>query len=175
MTQRILNLSTGFSGMKSIIERYPSQLKRYRSPPLAQPVILIVDHDTGGEEVLKVANKVSEQEIKPELGGAFFHVQHNLYVVKTPPTTDGGLSDIEDCFPLDILNQKLDGKSFDRKKPHGDGTSFGKQIFADRIVRPKAHTIDFSGFSPILDGIVQATDHYENRRKTVQTAITKTA
>lgn len=128
VNQQVLNLGNSFTGMTQIISSYESRLKKYRFLPLAHPVIFVVDNDEGGENVLKAADKKSQQDVKPNSTDAFFHIQRNLYLVKTPPGADGGLSAIEDCFPEEILKQEIDGKRFDPKKKHGDETNIGKQI-----------------------------------------------
>ena len=144
VNKQVLNLGTGFVGMNRVISTYGSQLKHYGYLPLAYPVILIVDNDTGGEKVLNAADSVSQQVIKPSSTDTFFHIHRNLYLVKTPPGPGGSLSAIEDCFPEDVLKQKIGAKSFDPKKRHGDETSFGKQYFAEQIVRPGVEKFDFN-------------------------------
>lgn len=163
VNQDVLNLGTGYTGMSAIIDRFKSLLKQYRYLPLRYPVIFIVDYDKGGENVLKAANKISEQDIKLNSVETFFHVHSNLYLVKTAPGTDGGLSPIEGCFPEETLNQELDGKHFDIQRKHEDKNTFGKHVFAEKIVRPNAEKIDFSGFSVILDGICDAIKDYRSR------------
>jgi RNA-directed DNA polymerase len=159
---QVLNLGQGFHGMTKVINSYALELKRYGFLPLAHPVIFIVDNDKGGEAVLKAADRVSQGDVKPSSTDTFFHIQRNLYLVKTPPGSDGGLSAIEDCFPEEVLKQEIGGKSLDLNKKHGDETSFGKQVFAEMIVRPGVGKIDFSGFTPILEGISESMEHYFN-------------
>lgn len=164
VNQHVLNLGTGFTGMTQVISAYELRLKPYSFRPLEHPVIFIVDNDEGGENVLKAANKTSQQDVKPTSTDAFFHIRRNLYLVKTPPGIDGSLSAIEDCFPEEVLKQEIGGKRLDLKKKHGDELNFGKRIFAEQIVRPGVNNIDFSEFSPILDGISKAIIDYDTRR-----------
>ena len=176
MNQQVLNLGTGFSGMMQIINGYESRLKFDRFLPLEHPVIFIVDNDKGGANVLKEADKISQQDVKPASNDAFFHIQRNLYLVKTPPNTDGSLSAFEDCFPEEVLKQELNGKRLDLKKKHGDETNFGKQVFAEQIVRPGVDKIDFSNFSPILDGISKAIiDNYTRHSEVAERSASKFA
>lgn len=176
VNQKVLNLGNGFPGMVAFINNYKRWLKRYRFLPLTHPVIFVVDNDKGGENVLKAAASVSKQDIKPTSTDAFFHIQHNLYLVKTPPDTDGGFMAIEGCFPEMILKQEIDGKQLDLKKKHADEKNFGKQVFAQQIVRPGVNKIDFSGFSPILDGISKAiSDYYVKRNDAVAKSAAQSA
>ncbi len=175
INQQILNLGTGFSGMEQVVRAYESRLKPYSFVPMEHPVIFIVDSDEGGEKVLKAANKVSQQDINPSSTNAFFHIQRNLYLVKTPPGIDGALSAIEDCFPEDVLKIKIGGKSLDLKKKDGYEISFGKYVFAEKIVRPGVDKIDFSKFSPILDGISKAVANYYTRHESAADSIAENA
>jgi len=159
--QQLLNLGTGFTGMISYIQGYDNLLKAYKFLPLNSPVVFVIDNDKGGEKVLNAANSVPEQDIKSSSTEPFFHIRRNLYLVKTPPGTGGSLTAIDDCFPDEVLKQKIGGKSLDLKKDHGDETSFGKHIFAEQIVGPGIDKIDFSGFAPILDGISKAIADYQ--------------
>ena len=129
--------------MTSVINNYKRWLKQYSYLPLANSVIFIVDNDNGGENVLKAANKYSQQDIQTTSNDAFFHIQRNLYLVKTPPANGGNWSAMEDCFPEEVLRQTIGGKRLDLKKKHEDETNFGKQIFAEKIVRPSIDRIDF--------------------------------
>jgi RNA-directed DNA polymerase len=68
------------------------------------------------------------------------------------------------------LNTVVDGKTFDPNKEHQAEGKYGKLIFAERVVRPNADSIDFSGFAPLLDRIVAVLDHYK-----AQTAVSAAA
>jgi hypothetical protein len=164
VNHEVLKLGSGFAGMTGAINSYEWWLKSYRFLPLAHPVIFIIDNDMGGKNVLKAASNVSKKDINTNSTDAFFRIQHNLYLVKTPLRTDGSLSAIEDCFPKELLKQAIGEKRLDLKKRHGDETNFGKHIFANQIVRPGIDGIDFSGFSPILEGISGAIIDYETIR-----------
>ena len=70
--------------MKAFINTYEVELKKYKFCPLPHPVILVVDNDSGGKKVMEATNnKTSEQDIKPDSAGTFFHIRDNLYLVKT--------------------------------------------------------------------------------------------
>lgn len=109
----------------------------------------------------KAAQKVGGTPVDPASGDPFYHLRDNLYLVLTPLADNGEPSAIESSFPQDVLNQKINGKSFDPKKKDGDETTFGKYVFAEQIVRPGVGKIDFSGFEPILDGISKAVAHHQ--------------
>ena len=63
--------------------------------------------------------------------------------------------DIESLFDPALLKTVLGGKTFNPKKEHVNHTEYGKVVFAEKVVRASAGTIDFSGFEDLLtvDGI----------------------
>ncbi len=161
----VLGLAQGYPGMTAALKSYDKTRKAYGFRPLSHPVIFVVDNDDGGKNVVSAAQDVSLKALgttfDPASGQPFYYVRDNLYLVQTPAGANGEPSAIEDCFPQNVLDEKLNGKSFDPKKKHGDDTTFGKAIFAEQIVRSAADKIDFSGFDPILAGISQAIADYQ--------------
>ena len=148
--------------MSGLIATYKSDLRHYGFRPLEHPVILIVDNDDGGKKVIKAGEKLAgtkfDQTRRP-----VFSVTENLYIIPTPLGSSGEPSAIEDSFPQSVLDQEIEGKKFDPKKNDGDGSSYRKHIFAEKKVRPGVGTINFSGFEPILKGVLQAISDHQGR------------
>ncbi len=71
---------------------------------------------------------------------------------------------MEDLFPTVWLAKDLDGKKFDKKKEHGDATSFGKVHFAERVIRPNASKVDFAQFKELLARVVSCINHYKSTK-----------
>ena len=67
---------------------------------------------------------------------------------------------MEAFFTPALLATVLGGKTFDPDKEHDAPGKYGKAVFASKVVEPNAATIDFSGFSPLLDRIVAVLDHH---------------
>lgn len=57
---------------------------------------------------------------------------------------------IEDSFDAATKAIKLDGKSFGTANDFDSSMHYGKSAFAYKVVQPKASSIDFSGFRPLL-------------------------
>jgi hypothetical protein len=89
----------------------------------------------------------------------YFHVVANLYVVKTP--SSGGQSCIEQLFAPTVLSTKVDGKVFNPEKESGSSSEYGKHVFAQKVIRPGAQTIDFSGFTPLFSRLAAAIADYQ--------------
>ena len=67
---------------------------------------------------------------------------------------------IEDFFEPSLLQEDLNGKTFNLGTPDPD-TEYGKHIFAEKVVRPKASTLKWDGFEPLLQRLSDVLDHYK--------------
>jgi len=115
---------------------------------MTQPVVVLFDNDSGGKPIQAVVKDITKQQVTPP----FLRVVKNLYAMPTPLSAGASESKIEDFF--DAAATPYNGKAF-HDGPGFDGTKhIGKQIFAHRVVRPNAATINFDGFKPLLDSIV---------------------
>ena len=162
INQRVLKLGDGYTGISELINRYAQMMSRYHLSFPRSPVIIVVDNDRGGKAVFNTIE--SSRNISIDFGSkeSFFHLGGNLYLVKTPSRGEE-MSCMEDLFSNDVLSIELNGKPFDRDKKHGDHSAYGKSEFADRVVRPRQDQIDFTQFSPILNGISSAILNYRER------------
>ena len=115
-SRTVLNLGHGASGQGALIESYARQLKHYRHLPLSKPVIILCDNDDGPTQVFKNASKIAGKTISKSTTDPFYHVGHNLYLVKIPEGSPPVTRDAEDLFPTSWLGQLVHGKPFDKKE-----------------------------------------------------------
>lgn len=162
----VLQLGGGTGDLKFFLLRYEEIAKRFRHCPMMHPVILLIDNDDGAKDLFSIATSqlgvkgLSHTSIEP-----FYRITKNLYLVKSPPLAKKVKTCIEDLFDPSILATKIDGKSFDPDKRHGDHTKYGKARFAETVVRPNKDSIDFSGFHPLLEGITKVLVDYHTSSK----------
>lgn len=71
---------------------------------------------------------------------------------------------MEDLFDPALLATKVGGKPFDKKKDHGDDKAYGKEIFANQVVRPNWQTVNFTNFIELLERIDQCLVDYAARK-----------
>jgi hypothetical protein len=162
-SQEILNLGHGASGQASLISQYTNNLKKFAHRPMKHPVIILCDNDDGPKTVFKNAKSKSGLTISTATTNPFYHLGENLYLVKVPEAAAAPHQrEIEELFDPAWLAKKIDGKSFDPKKEHGDDAHYGKVIFAKAVVRANAGSIDFSGFDELLSRLEQALAHYKH-------------
>jgi RNA-directed DNA polymerase len=154
-TTRLLGLGDGGSAVLSkFIGMYKSTTRHFTAPALAHPVIMLYDNDSGAGKI----NNVIKGTAKVTLTGKeqFAHVLKNLYAVATPILGDAKTSTIEDFFDATTKATLIDGKRFHPGNDLDEAEHYSKMVFAHRVVRANAATIDFSGFRPLLTNVVAA-------------------
>ena len=80
-----------------------------------------------------------------------------MYAVPTP----GDPSKIEDLFSDTIKATRVDGKTFNAGTNFKADQHYSKTVFAYQVVRPKADTIDFTGFRQLLTNLVAAINKHK--------------
>lgn len=163
----ILQLGGGTGDFLFFIKSYRANLDRYRFRAVKHPVILLVDNDSGASEVFKESIKCGIAGIGLTSSEPFYRLVDNLYLVKTPEMGVAGTSCIENMFDPDLLEEQVDGLEFDPAKKHRAPGKYGKQVFAEKVVKPKVGTINFNGFVSLLDRIAAVIDDYAVNPSTV--------
>ncbi|WP_201775691.1 hypothetical protein [Photobacterium angustum] len=57
------------------------------------------------------------------------------------------------------------GKCFNTVRNRNDNKDLSKDAFATHIVKENKKNIDFTGFKPLLNSIVEVINHYESIKK----------
>jgi hypothetical protein len=155
----VMKLGGGVGGMQLLVQDYTKFLKRFTHLPLSFPVILLVDNDT--TKIFNLIKNSFGKIITPTSTSLFYHLCHNLYLIKTPELGLKGSSCIEDCFDRSVLGVIVDGKIFNPAKEIDPAKEYGKIVLAEKVVRPNFATIDFKDFGVILDRIAAVIAHYK--------------
>ena len=92
----------------------------------------------------------------------FIHVLHNLYIVLTPLSPKNEDTDIESLFDDTARLTKHNGKYFNTVDSRDKKTDLSKDAFAKHIVKAQKGSINFNGFTPLLDRIIAAITHYDS-------------
>ena len=164
----IMGLWGGTGNLKSIPLDYLRNLdstktgrKAFGYKPMAHPVILVLDNDEGLGAFGSTVNKNFGVSIKTTSKKDFYHITANLYLIKTPETN--GKSCMEDLFPDAPKEKQLNGKKFNPNTTTNSEMEYGKEVFANSVVKPDASNIDFSGFDPLLDRIVAVLENFAKK------------
>ncbi|WP_454762320.1 retron Ec67 family RNA-directed DNA polymerase/endonuclease [Caulobacter segnis] len=162
-THRMTNLRGGSDNVAKLIRSYHETIARYRHRPMAHPVILVIDNDSGASSVLGAARRYLATPPSLTTTEPFYFLGANLYLVKTPEAAGTGTSCIEDLFDSGLRATVLDGKVFHSgNKPKYD-IEYDKQTFLEKVVSPNAATLNWAGFAPLLNRISLAIIDYQTR------------
>jgi RNA-directed DNA polymerase len=153
---RILGISGGSANLAKFVWLYEKARQKFLAPGMKQPIILVIDNDSGAKPVYKsIATIIGKQPTGAE---SSIHVAGNLYVVPTPLSSGASQSVIEDFFDSATKSVVVGGKTFDAGSNTDTATRYGKVVFAHKVVRANADTIDFSGFDALLSNIQDVID-----------------
>ncbi len=152
-TARILGLNDGGSGVLSqFIADYRQSTTHFTAPGMKSPVVILYDNDSGASRIKNTIKNVSKGQGNG--AGPYVHIIKNLYAVPTPLVGDETESKIENCFDAAIKGTVIDRKTFNDVNKFDIEKHYGKKVFAHRVVRAKADTIDFTGFRQLLTNLV---------------------
>lgn len=160
-TGRILGLHGGTGDLTKFIQNYRAETARFTAPGKFQPIILLIDNDSGAASIYSTIKEITKY--RPTGHEPFIHVIGNLYVCATPLPAGKSASMIEDFFDATTKSEEISGKKFDPRTDGDTDNSYGKVVFAHKVVRAKADTVNFDGFEPLLANISKLID--EHRRK----------
>lgn len=158
-------LAGGTGDIKELIHSYHRRCKQFNKKP-SQPSILVVDNDQGSKQkngVFAAAKIVSKL---PVVDGTdqFYHIIDNLYLVPTPLIGGAKDSMIEDFLQPAVLKTVLKGKTLNLDETSfNPAKNYGKVIFAKNVVQKSAPTIDFSGYTPLLNAIHAVIEDYKKK------------
>lgn len=162
-TSEITQLTGGVGGLCHLMKHYYADFtNKIKAPAPKHPVIVLVDNDSGSKDIYGAICGITKKP-RPTGTEQFIHVVGNMYVVPTPLGAGGAKTAIEDFFDAKTLSEKLGAKTFSRAAKFDDSKHFGKAAFAREIVEKKAASIDFTGFSDILDRVVAVMIDYAKR------------
>lgn len=160
-TNRILGVNGGTADLGHLLRLYRAEVEKISAPGMQWPVIVLIDNDSGAAPIYNTIKQLTGK--KPLGTEPHIHVVRNLYVVATPLIEGAKESKIEDFFSMTTLSTRLSGKIFNPSNNHNTETEYGKADFAYKVVEPKAASIDFNGFKPLLDRIVGVIDAHKGK------------
>ena len=151
----VFAISTGTSGLNHLIEIYEQSINIFKAEGKRCPVVVIIDNDDGAKEIKK------RLKINPtDTINSFYYFAENLYVLIIPRTKNKA---IEDLFGKDVLETKIDGKSFNRSKKIDTKKEYGKIVFAEKVVKANQQRINFGDFKEVFDKLRLTIDDYREK------------
>jgi hypothetical protein len=168
-TKFLLELDGGVDHLKGFIDNFNKKYWFYKAPIPRHPVIIVLDNDRGPKDILNYLSSVKSATIYPASPvskkdfrkAEYIHIINNLYIVLTPLGENGETTDIEDLFDDAARLKMHKNKCFNITSKRDDTSDLSKDSFSKNIVKSQKKSINFNGFKPLLDRIVQAIDHYD--------------
>lgn len=159
-SDRILHLAGGTGDLGNFIANYASEFSRFKVIKSRHPIIIIIDNDSGSNQIFSIIKKVTKSTASIDGAQAFYPIKDNLYVVPIPKI-DGKETTIEQFFTKKMLGKKLNGKVFSGTDKFDAATQYGKHLFAEHVIKKHKDKINFSKFGIILKNIEAALKfHY---------------
>jgi retron-type reverse transcriptase len=169
---RLLELNGGTDALKNFCRIYIDQTKKFKGGLPSRPAIVIVDNDKAGRDVVSYAKGIAKNQGLPAIKDInYVFTRPNLYVIGIQSPTNKPDCVIEDLFPDHLLKTKLGGKVLTLSNQKVSDNEYGKMYFAKHVV-PHADPKDFSGFSQLLDTLVETIADFSSRVQ-VQPAVKK--
>jgi retron-type reverse transcriptase len=169
---RLLELNGGTDALKNFCRIYVEQTKKFKGCIPSRPAIVIVDNDKAGRDVVNYAKGIAKnQGLPPHAGLNYVFTYPNLYVVQIQSLANEPNCVIEQLFPEKLLNTKLGSKVLTLSNQKVGDNEYGKMYFAKHVI-PNAEPKDFSGFTQLLDTLVDVITDFASRVQ-VQLAVKK--
>jgi len=151
----VLGLTGGCGTLKRFLYLYKHCEKEFSPAGERQPVVLLVDNDKAGRDVVHMINGIFKTKISMSDTQLWFPVTKHLYLIKTPLPAGQATSCIEDALPHAVRNIILNGKTFSSAPDFDTSKHFGKAALAGYVQANRA-TISLSGFDPVLVAMHEA-------------------
>ena len=149
--QELFKISGGTGDIGNLISNYSSYCDHFKRFTPASPVIILIDNDSGAAPLRSLIKEITKTPFTRET--EYAHIINNLYIIQTP-LIDGKDSAIEDLFESKTLNTKLEGKTFVYNKANFDTKKhYGKNHFAEYVIRQSRKDINFNGFNPLFESV----------------------
>jgi RNA-directed DNA polymerase len=147
-----------FFNDKDNLPNYSSYFNSIGSNAERNPVILLFDNEQivvnkPLKGFIKFAN-ISVLNVRILSSNLQLKLIDNLYLMTTPLIGAKPESEIEDLFDHSTLSTIINNKSFSRESDYDTSKYYGKEIFS-KFISHNYNIINFSGFRPILDKIVE--------------------
>lgn len=159
--KELFKISGGTGDIGNLISNYSSYCDHFKRFTPASPVIILIDNDSGATPLRSLIKEITKTPFTKET--EFAHIINNLYIIQTP-SLDEKDSAIEDLFESKTLKTKLDGKTFVYNKADFDTKKhYGKNHFAEYVIRQNRKDINFNGFNPLFESIKKIIKEYKKK------------
>jgi RNA-directed DNA polymerase len=147
----VTGITGGCGSLKHFLYLFRKYSKDFTPSVPLQPVIMVIDNDPAGRDVLAAMNGMFGCKIDVKDKKGWGKVAHGLYVVWTPLKTKK-TSCIEDFLPQVVLSTVLNGKTFSPDPKFDASKHYGKVALA-KYVSDHINQISLTDFDVVLSAI----------------------
>ena len=149
--QNVFGIASGTSGLQKIINQYGERTKSFFKNKLRKPVFFLFDFDDGAKEIKKILTSDQYDKKNNKLSNLCNSYRDNIYILFTHLENEGA---IENYFDPSVLKTEINGKTFSVDNEMKETEKYyGKNIFAEKVVKKNAENISFDKFIPLFDEI----------------------
>ncbi len=156
----IYNSHSGRNGFQNYLRLFNSVYKQQST----HPTILIFDNEQVTNRPLKKflsSNGFNDAKLSDQ--NLVLKLNENLFLLTNPLVKEMRECEIEDLFTSDVLDVRINGRSFSKDEDYNKIKHFGKSDLSNYVYN-NYESIDFNNFIPILDSIVRITEDYSKSR-----------
>lgn len=153
LNARLLKLTGGTAPLRTFASGFSSNAAKYKSRKSIFPVIVLIDNDKGAKPIYSFIKQLPGNGGVVDGSQKHYHVAQGLWIVPTPRSEGVPESKIEDFFEDKVLKMELGGKHFNPENMDLSDDEYGKQYFAEHVIKANHKSISFDGFAPILSTI----------------------
>ena len=146
---KMIGLTGGSGNIKRFLYLYNKQEGRFNSALRHNPVVIVIDNDSGGADVINMINGIYKTSISLTDPTMTHKIKDGLILLKTPHVGSKVHTAIEDLLPQNVKSVKLNGKTFSASKKIDNTKNFGK-VALGTYVQDNAASINFSGFDDFI-------------------------
>ncbi len=159
------NFIGGTSNLCKFIDSYDNFVEKFNIP-FSFPIIIIVDRDKAGKDVLNEYEKKYVKENILTNDTTYFNQKNNLYLIVLPKFS-GHNEDkivIEHYLDKNILENGINGQKLNLTNNKTENGDLGKDRFA-KLVSKNRSKYSFSNFKLIFDEIQKVEDDFSRRMR----------
>ena len=153
-TTALLGITGGTANLNKFVAFYKNETKNFILPPQSQPVIILVDNDSGLKSLKKETQEhLNNNPLKP--------IYKNLYIASIPLADGKIAAAIEDLYEKSVLETTINNKKFNSgNKDRDKDKYYSKNIFVQKVIKENYQDINFDGFKPLFEKIISIINEH---------------
>lgn len=146
---KVIGLASGNGDLKNFLSRAVDFYGRLSSKVDRRRIIILVDNDDGLDHLKKIVKDVYKIQLDKADNQAFYKLEKDFYLVKTPHKAGKIPTSIEDFVPPPLFSDPVSGRTFTADENYDRSQHFGKIELSKRMYALR-NQISPTEMTPIL-------------------------